>query len=85
MVKYQKKVCLPVLKKYYPEVFLEECKYIAKEKRYADLLLTTQKFLLMKKLQRKKILMRYHVAQAGKMIRTQKRGKGNKMSTQNFL
>ena len=46
--------------KYYPQVFLEECKYIIKEEKKSlkKLLLTTYKFLLMtliKKILRKKI------------------------------
>ena len=49
-------------KNYNPQVFLE-CKYIVKEKRWASVLLTTQKFILiliekilMKKFPMKKIL-----------------------------
>ena len=41
-------------KNYYPQVFLEEYKYIVKEKRFLSMLLTIQKFLL---ILREKILM----------------------------
>ena len=46
-------------KNYYPQVFLEECKYVVKEKRRLNLLLTTWKFLLMilmKKIRMKRII-----------------------------
>ena len=58
-------VCLSVVllgasfrtgKNYYPQVFLEECKYVIKEKRFIGILLMIQKFrlILMKKLWWKK-------------------------------
>ena len=46
-------------KDYCPQVFLEECKYIVKKKkRFLNILLTTYKFLLMKKSLIKKILVK---------------------------
>ena len=33
-------------KDYYPQVFSEECKHIVKQKKFLDILLTIQKFLL---------------------------------------
>ena len=67
-------ICLSVIlidsvfrtgKNYYPQLFVEECKYVVKEKRGLSILQTTKKFLpiliekiLMKKFPMKKILMR---------------------------
>ena len=68
-------ICLSVIlidsvfrtgKDYYPQVFLEECKCVFKEKKYAyycqlSILLTTWKFhlmILIKKILMKKILMK---------------------------
>ena len=48
-------------KNYYPQVFLEECEYAAKEKVCMSMLLVTQIFLLLKKIliiHVKKILMK---------------------------
>ena len=47
-------------KNYYSQVFLEECKYVVKEKRHLNILLAMKKFLLMilmKKVIVKKVLM----------------------------
>ena len=76
--KYQKKgsqlICLIAIlidsvfrsgKSYYPQVFLQECKYVVIEKKIPKYILTIQKFLqilkkkfLMKKILVKKILMK---------------------------
>ena len=47
-------------KNYYPQAFLEERRYIVKEKRSLNILLSTKKFLLMKEnmMKKKKILMK---------------------------
>ena len=56
-------ICLSVIlidsvlrkgKYYYPQAFLEERRYIVKEKRSLNILLTTKKFLLMKENMMKK-------------------------------
>ena len=45
-------------KNYYPQVFLEECTYVIYEKICLNILLTIKKFLLLKKIPMKKILIR---------------------------
>ena len=64
-----KSICLSVIlvdsvfrtgKNYYPQVFLEECKYVVKKKRCLSILLTTYKFLmiLIEKVLMKKTLLK---------------------------
>ena len=45
---------------YYPQVFLEECKYVVKKNRFQSILLGTYKFLLilLKKILMKKIMVK---------------------------
>ena len=45
-------------KTYYPQVLLEECKHIIKEKRFLSILLMIQKFLLKNKILMNRILMK---------------------------
>ena len=62
-------ICLSVIlidsvfrtgKNYYLQVFLEECKYVAKKKRFLSILLTIWKFLLIliEKIRKKKIVIK---------------------------